>query len=909
MNHRTFAQLQRLALLASFIVAAHGAPAFSQTASLRGTVSDSKTGDALPGANIVVSSASRKTGTASSGAGTFELNGLPAGTYRIAITYIGYEAFDVAELKLSPGESEVLKVRLEPTGVSVNPVTVTASRRPEKLLDAPAAITVLDARTIETRTALTPTEHLKGVTGVDIVTAGLNQSRVVVRGFNDLFSGSLLSMVDNRITRIPAVRLNAFQLIPTSNMDIERIEVVSGPAAALYGPNSAQGVMHVLTKSPFDSRGTTVSVGGGERNVLIGTARHAGLLRSNLGYKFSVQYYEGDDFESFDPLELAALEDARETGNPDTVRIAQRIFDIQSTTVDARIDWRIRPKMSFILNGGVSQGDNIEITDQGAAQALDASFKYLQGRFTYKNLFAQAFANKISTGETYLLRTGDQIVNNSSLFVAQAQHHFGLGTAQHLTYGLDLLLTRPQTAGTVNGRNENNDNVDEFGVYLQSETSLSTKLKLIAAARLDHHNRLDGLNFSPRAALVVKPAPGHNLRLTYNKAFSTPTSDNLFSDIDARRVPTLSIPGGDLLQPFIGNTFFNIRSLGTWPSGFSFRYDDANRPMMVSSFNGTNDYLPSTVNAVWPKLRAFFIASFDSQIPGVAALLEQKLPQTLSQEIPGLLQLVNSQARDESDAFQPVDMSFVEDIMPASEMSTTTFEIGYKALLSRKMLASIDLYHTRIKNFIGSLQIETPNVFVDPARLETILKTDMAAEDSLLASILASQLASLPIGIISPTQVQNGTDVIITNRNIGDVSVTGFDLSLTYNLNSRWNLTGNYSYVNKDYFKSQNGYRDIALNAPKHKFGTVVGYHHPETDFNGSLRLRFVDSFPVSSGIFKGTVERYAIMDLNAQYRLPFMSSTSMTVTVQNLLNNKHREFVGVPEIGRLAWVRLTRSL
>ena len=131
---------------------------------------------------------------------------------------------------------------------------MTASRRPEKLLDAPASITVLESRDIASRTALTATEHLKALPAVDIITAGLNQSRVVIRGFNDLLSGSLLSLVDYRITRIPAIRLNAFQLIPTSNDDVERIEVVSGPASALYGPNSASGVMHVITKSPFDSK-------------------------------------------------------------------------------------------------------------------------------------------------------------------------------------------------------------------------------------------------------------------------------------------------------------------------------------------------------------------------------------------------------------------------------------------------------------------------------------------------------------------------------------------------------------------------------------------------------------------------------------------------------------------------------
>ena len=61
----------------------------------------------------------------------------------------------------------------------------------------------------------------------------------------------------------------------------------SGPGSALYGPNSANGVMHILTKSPFGSEGTTVTLGSGERSVLTGALRHAGSFDDRIGYKIS----------------------------------------------------------------------------------------------------------------------------------------------------------------------------------------------------------------------------------------------------------------------------------------------------------------------------------------------------------------------------------------------------------------------------------------------------------------------------------------------------------------------------------------------------------------------------------------------------------------------------------------------
>ncbi|MFQ5752371.1 MAG: TonB-dependent receptor plug domain-containing protein, partial [bacterium] len=806
-----------------------------------------------------------------------------------------------------------------PTDIHVNPITVTASRRPEKLLDAPASINVIESRAVESRTALTATEHLKAVPAVDIITAGLNQSRVVIRGFNGLFSGSLLSLVDNRITRIPAVRLNAFQMIPTSNLDVERIEIVAGPASALYGPNSANGVVHVITKSPFDSKGTAVSVGGGERSVLIGTARHAGTLGTKIGYKFSLQYYQGEDFKSFDTTEQAARQAAIDAGaDPDTLRLGARIFDIESTAFDGRVDVRLTPDLTFILNTGFSKGDNIEFTDQGAAQALNAAFTYVQGRLLFKNLFVQAFLNKIHTGDTYFLRTGQTIINNSSLFVAQVQHHFALGKHQHFTYGLDLLLTRPDTEGTVNGRNETHDNVDELGAYLQSETTLSPKLKFIAATRLDHHNRLGGLNFSPRAALVFKPTMKDNFRITFNKAFSTPTSDNLFADNLGGTQPTAAID--PMLVPFFGETLTNVRALGNWPSGFNFKFGNDGRPLMVSSFGGylaklgliptANSYLPADVKSVWPAIRDLIIAGTPaSQRSFIAGIL----PEQLSQSVPGVLGMLNT----ETQQFEPIDPSFVQSFNSVFETTTTTFEVGYKGLINRKLLASVNVYHSRMHDFIGPLRAETPSVFVDPVALERVLIEDIVARGipQTLAEIIVKpitqnpEFATLPIGVISPVEVQNGTDIILTYRNVGDVSVTGLDLSLTYRLNNNWNVTGNYSFVNKDYFRSKDGRSDIALNAPKHKIGAILNYKTANSGFDSNLRLRFIDSFPVNSGIFAGKVKRYTVIDLNTSYKLPFLNNTRFTLTIQNLMNNKHKEFVGVPEIGRLAWMRITQFL
>ena len=170
------------------------------------------------------------------------------------------------------------------------------------------------------------------------------------------------------------------------------------------------------------------------------------------------------------------------------------------------------------------------------------------------------------------------------MYVGQIQHGYSLGENQRFTYGLDLLLTRPDTEGSINGRNEDNDSVNEVGAYLQSETKILPQLKFIAAARVDDHNHLNDLVFSPRAALSLQPNDDHNFRLTYNRAFSTPSSSNLFLDV----VSTPDAFGiGAAFQPALGySPSIDVRAQGVnSDTGFTFKRSENGRPEFRSPFS------------------------------------------------------------------------------------------------------------------------------------------------------------------------------------------------------------------------------------------------------------------------------------------------------------------------------------
>ena len=95
---------------------------------------------------------------------------------------------------------------------------------------------------------------------------------------------------------------------------------------------------------------------------------------------------------------------------------------------------------------------------------------------------------------------------------------------------MDVISTTPVTGGTINGDNEANDGVLEAGGYVHSVTTLSKRFELVAAARLDKHDRLEHAVVSPRVALTFKPTPSQHFRVTYNRAFATPANYQFFAD-------------------------------------------------------------------------------------------------------------------------------------------------------------------------------------------------------------------------------------------------------------------------------------------------------------------------------------------------------------------------------------------
>ena len=373
-----------------------GQAALAQSGSLTGKVVSKESGGPLPGANVelVGADAGRKLGVICDTTGVFRIERVAPGVYTVKVTFIGYRDLRVEDVVVAEGEPTSLDVVLQESPFVGQELVVSASRRTERALEAPAAVSVIEADDIEEMPGLTPATYLKTVQAVDVASIGIVGARIVVRGFNAAFGGRLLTMADNRITNAPGLRTNPLEFIPITDEDLDRIEVLEGPGSALYGPNAAGGVLHFISKSPFDSKGTMVSVGGGERGTRTLSFRHAGVVNNGIGFKVSGEYVQGHDWEFVDVAEPDSLVKGLQTpdGRVDVGGVIpnSRDFDTRTLTGDARIDLRAESGLTTVLSAGHSRASEVSLTGIAAYQVDDWATSYLQARLIYKDLFLQA---------------------------------------------------------------------------------------------------------------------------------------------------------------------------------------------------------------------------------------------------------------------------------------------------------------------------------------------------------------------------------------------------------------------------------------------------------------------------------------------------------------------------------------
>ena len=214
----------------------------------------------MQGANVIINGTSQ--GTVSDQNGNFNLTTSKDIPFEIEVSFIGFGSQNITV------NAEQLGTITLVVENSFDEIIIYASRRAEKLQEAPSAVAVITAKVTESGGSLSPLRALINTPGVELQQQTGQRVSIALRGSNGVFSTSVFPMLDYRSLISPGLEFFDSQNSPINQIDVERVEVVLGPSSALYGPDVTSGVVHFISKDPFKHPGTTAELIYGSATLL-----------------------------------------------------------------------------------------------------------------------------------------------------------------------------------------------------------------------------------------------------------------------------------------------------------------------------------------------------------------------------------------------------------------------------------------------------------------------------------------------------------------------------------------------------------------------------------------------------------------------------------------------------------------
>ena len=523
-----------------------------------GSVSDNDNMTGIPGVNVVIEGTS--VGTVTDFDGNFVLNSNQAPPFNLVISYVGYSAQTVSVT--SSGQD--INVSLS-AGQNLEEVVISAGRREQKVLEAPASISVISARTIENSPAVTdPMRLLANIPGVQVQQQTANTLNVEMRAGSGVFGTSTFLVKDNRYMVTPSAGLFQSYQAGLSNLDLATVEIVRGPAGVLYGPGVTSGVVHFRTKSPIDYEGNSMSVWAGEM-AAIGTEIRIAKANDDktFGWKINAKVSTGDDFVYDNEAAITA-----KTAMPFATQVRQPqvsnkmvdpvaslsgrvllntadldkdgdgnmlINDYSNMTFDAHLEWRPSDNTSYKVAGGLNNGRGAFFNSQGVGYTQGTSV-WAQAQAQVGGFYAQAFLDSNNGGKdsepTFLYATGLRTVAKRQAIQLQLQYSFDIPFLfdSEWTAGWDYNNTYSDSEYTLYGRNDDDDDYIINGFYGQGTLHMSDKVDLVVAGRYDSVNFISTGAFAPSATLVYKASPKSTWRVGYKKTLTANTALNQYID-------------------------------------------------------------------------------------------------------------------------------------------------------------------------------------------------------------------------------------------------------------------------------------------------------------------------------------------------------------------------------------------
>jgi iron complex outermembrane receptor protein len=393
----------------------------------------------------------------------------------------------------------------------MNMEVTSVSKKEQKLSRIASAIFVITREEIRTSGATNIPDVLRMVPGLDVAQINGNTWEISSRGFNAQYANKLLVLIDGRTVYSPLFSGVYWDVQYVPLEDIDRIEVIRGPGATVWGANAVNGAINIITKSASETKGGLLTAGGGTYEPGFGVAQYGGNLSQGTGYRF---FAKGFDYVSFPSL-------SGQNGH-DGSNLLHGGFRVDST---------LSKQDSLTVQGDLYEGHEDDLVNNTVltppfgevlTESTSLSGGNVLGRWNHifsphsdtslQVYFDHAARNSIIYGES---------TNTSDI---DFQHHISWGSRQDFVWGAGYRYISYETTGSLyTSFNPASRGLQLFTSFVQDEITLKPdRLYLTIGAKLEH-NDFSGFEFQPSARIAWNVSKNHMLWAGYSRARRTPS--------------------------------------------------------------------------------------------------------------------------------------------------------------------------------------------------------------------------------------------------------------------------------------------------------------------------------------------------------------------------------------------------
>ena len=429
----------------------------------------------------------------------------------------------------------------------------SVSKRPEPLADAPSSVFIITGSDIRRSGVTTLPEAMRLAPNLQVARVDARNYAITARGFNNPFENKLLVLIDGRTVYTPLFSGVFWDAQDVVLEDVERIEVISGPGATLWGANAVNGVINVITKSAQDTQGALAGAGL-SKNERHGAVRYGGALANGGHYRVYGKYATNDDTERANGTSVLTGWHRKQAGFRSDWTNANHRFTVQDDTYD----------------GALHQQGTRDIKIAGANLTGQMNTKLADG----SNLSLQAYWDYTERNQP------NAFIEHLHTFDFQLQHSIKLGEIHNVIWGAGYRLAldhvnNAQSFAFLPGAL----NMYWGNLFVQDEITLGENLRLTAGVKLENNN-YTGVEFLPTLRLAWKPAPNTLVWTSASRSVRAPSriDRDFFSPVNppvVNGVPQYVVAGG----PDFDSEVANVLELG-------YRA----RPLPTLSFSATAFY-------------------------------------------------------------------------------------------------------------------------------------------------------------------------------------------------------------------------------------------------------------------------------------------------------------------------------